>query len=74
MSPVDQTAETFEYAVQGMTCSHCVLSVREEVSAVSGVTAVDVELASGHLTVTGAEVDEQALRDAVADAGYEVIA
>jgi copper chaperone len=74
MSHLNQTAETREYTVQGMTCSHCVLSVREEVSEVPGVSAVDVDLASGRLTVTGDDVDEQAVRAAVADAGYEVAA
>jgi copper ion binding protein len=74
MSHRNQTAETREYTVQGMTCAHCVLSVREEVSEVAGVSAVDVDLASGRLTVTGSEVDEQAVREAVADAGYEVAA
>jgi copper chaperone len=62
------------YTVVGMTCDHCVLSVREEVSEVAGVSAVDVDLASGRVTVTGAEVDEQAVRTAVADAGYQVAA
>jgi copper chaperone len=74
MSHLNQTAETREYTVQGMTCSHCVLSVREEVSEVPGVSAVDVDLASGRLTVTGDDVDEQAVRAAVAHAGYEVAA
>ena len=74
MSHRNQSPEIREYTVQGMTCSHGVLSVREEVSEVSGVSAVDVDLASGRLTVTGNAVDEQAVRDAVADAGYEVIA
>jgi copper chaperone len=62
------------YTVQGMTCSHCVLSVREEVSEVAGVSAVDVDLASGRLTVTGTEIDARAVSAAVADAGYEVAA
>ena len=74
MSHRDQTAEIREYTVRGMTCSHCVLSVREEVSEVSGVSAVDVDLACGRLTVTGDDVDEQAVREAVAAAGYEVAA
>ena len=72
MSTQTQTSQTHEYTVQGMTCAHCVTSVREEVSEVPGVAAVDVDLASGRLTVTGSEVDEQAVRAAVADAGYEV--
>ena len=66
-----QTTRT--YAVSGMTCSHCVLSVREEVSEVAGVEAVDVDLASGRLTVTGREVSDEAVEAAVADAGYEVV-
>jgi copper chaperone CopZ len=55
-----------------MTCAHCVLSVREEVSEVPGVSAVDVDLASGRMTVSGEHVDEHAVRAAVAEAGYEV--
>jgi copper chaperone len=66
--------ETREYAVEGMTCSHCVLSVREEVSEVGGVSAVDVDLASGRLTVDGENLGDEAIRAAVAEAGYEVAA
>ena len=64
--------ETREYTVQGMTCSHCVLSVREEVFEVRGVSAVDVDLASGRMTVSGQDVNDDAVREAVAEAGYEV--
>ena len=61
-----------DYTVQGMTCTHCVASVREEVSEVAGVEAVDVNLASGHMTVTGNRFDDDAVRAAVVEAGYEV--
>jgi copper chaperone len=71
--PMNQTLETRAYTVQGMTCSHCVLSVREEVSEVAGVRAVDVDL-SGRLTITGTEISDDAVRAAVAEAGYEVAA
>ena len=64
---------TRNFTVSGMTCSHCVLSVREEVSEVAGVSDVDVDLASGRLTVTGENVSDEAVRAAVADAGYEVV-
>ncbi len=64
---------TASYTVLGMTCGHCVDAVTEEVSAVPGVTAVDVDLAGGGLTVTSAApVDETAVRAAVEEAGYEV--
>jgi copper chaperone len=74
MSYTMQTNEARDYTVQGMTCSHCVLSVREELSQVPGVRAVDVELASGRVTVTGRDVSDDAVRAAVAEAGYEVAA
>jgi copper chaperone len=71
---ISSTSTDRLYAVTGMTCAHCVLSVTEEVSAVAGVTAVDVDLASGRVTVTGAHVDDDAVAAAVAEAGYEVVA
>ncbi|MGY2082448.1 heavy-metal-associated domain-containing protein [Blastococcus sp. SYSU DS0539] len=64
---------TASYTVTGMTCGHCVNSVTEEVSQVPGVTGVDVDLATGGLTVTSEQpVDESAVRAAVEEAGYEV--
>jgi copper chaperone CopZ len=73
MTATAQPHETREYTVAGMTCSHCVLSVREEVSELPGVGTVDVDLASGRLIVTGAGVEDDAVRAAVADAGYQVL-
>jgi copper chaperone len=61
-----------QYTVVGMTCEHCVLSVREEVGEVAGVTEVDVDLAGGRLVVAGAGFADEAVRAAVAEAGYEV--
>jgi copper chaperone len=64
---------TSTYTVVGMTCGHCVNAVTEEVSQVPGVTGVDVDLASGGLTVTTeAPVEETAVRAAVEEAGYSV--
>ena len=64
---------TATWTVTGMTCGHCVASVTEEVSEVPGVTDVAVELESGLLTVTSdAPVDDDAVRAAVAEAGYAV--
>ena len=63
------------YTVVGMTCGHCVNAVTEEVSSVPGVTGVDVDLATGGLTVTrDAPVDAAAVRAAVEEAGYSVAA
>lgn len=61
------------YTVRGMTCEHCVMSIREEVSEVAGVHRMDVDLASGRLTVTGEQFSDAAIREAVVAAGYEVV-
>ena len=65
-------ATTRTYTVSGMTCSHCVLSVDEEVSVIAGVDAVEVDLATGRLDVTGDGFSDEAVAAAVADAGSEV--
>ncbi|MGX6449607.1 heavy-metal-associated domain-containing protein [Patulibacter sp. S7RM1-6] len=64
---------THEYVVTGMTCEHCVASVREEVAEVPGVEAVEVDLPSGRLSVVGAAVDDEAVAAAVSEAGYKVV-
>jgi copper chaperone CopZ len=62
---------TSTYTVVGMTCGHCVNAVTEEVEQVPGVTGVEVDLASGGLTVTSeAPVDDAAVAAAVEEAGY----
>ncbi|GII32601.1 heavy-metal-associated domain-containing protein [Planotetraspora mira] len=62
------------YTVQGMTCGHCVSSVKEEVGELAGVTGVEVDLASGRLDVAGEGVTDDAVRLAVQEAGYEIVA
>ncbi len=47
--------------------------VKSEVGKIEGVTAVDLDLATGKVTVTGSEPIEEALvREAVEEAGYEL--
>ncbi|MBA2349968.1 MAG: heavy-metal-associated domain-containing protein [Solirubrobacterales bacterium] len=72
-SAVPVSAASRDFTVSGMTCGHCVTSVREEVSEVAGVESVDVDLTSGRLTVTGENVSDDAVKTAVAVAGYEVV-
>jgi copper chaperone CopZ len=56
-----------------MTCGHCVAAVTEEVSKVDRVTNVDVDLASGHVTVTSdGLIDDAAVAAAVGETGYAV--
>jgi copper chaperone len=64
---------TTTYSVSGMTCGHCVSAVTEELSKLDGVTEVRVDLAAGTATVTSDQpLDDEAVRTAVDEAGYEV--
>src|SRR4051794_29877149 len=45
---------TTSYQVKGMTCGHCVSSVKAEVGEIDGVTGVDVDLPTGTVTVNSA--------------------
>ncbi|GIH49872.1 heavy-metal-associated domain-containing protein [Microbispora rosea] len=65
---------TATYTVTGMTCGHCVSSVKEEIGEVPGVTGVEVELATGLVTVeSDSPLDTATIRAAVEEAGYEVV-
>ena len=57
--------------IEGMMCQNCAKHVRLALEKAPGVTAVDVDLDTKTATVTG-DASEEALRGAVADAGYEV--
>ncbi len=60
------------YEVAGMTCEHCVAAVSTEVGQLPGVSAVEVDLASGRVVVTGASIDGEAVRHAIEAAGYSL--
>jgi copper chaperone len=64
---------TSQYVVSGMHCHHCASSVTEEVSAVTGVTDVKVDLDAGQLIVTSDdEIPFASIEAAVDEAGYRV--
>jgi copper chaperone len=66
-------AVTSTYRVTGMTCEHCVRAVSDELSALSGVEAVRVNLDAGAVTVTSAApLSDAQVRAAVDEAGYEL--
>jgi copper chaperone CopZ len=64
-------SETLTYAVPGIHCEHCVMSVREEVAEVPGVQDVLVDLESKLVTVRGRDLSDELLRAAIERAGYE---
>lgn len=66
---------TARYTVTGMTCEHCVNAVKEELGALTGVSGVEVELASGQVTITSeAPISTVDVAAAVDEAGYALAA
>jgi len=59
------------YTVPGMHCGHCTKAVGDELEQVAGVESVDVDLETKLVTVRGEGLDDEQLRAAVAEAGYE---
>lgn len=66
---------TVTVTVTGMSCGHCVSSIREEVGGIPGVTGVNVNLANGKVTIDSEDpVDPDAIKSAVEEAGYRLAA
>jgi copper chaperone len=60
-----------EVTVTGMTCRHCVMSVTEEVGEIDGVSAVDVRLDTGAVTVLAdRDVNRDEIARALSTAGF----
>lgn len=61
--------------IEGMSCGHCSAAVNKALSAVDGVSQVDVSLEEkqAKVTLSGGDVSDDTLRQAVEDAGYEVV-
>ena len=61
--------------VEGMSCQHCVNSIKKAVGALHGVAGVEVDLDKKLVTVSFAEgsVTMESIKEAIEDQGYEVV-
>ncbi|MGW1538962.1 heavy-metal-associated domain-containing protein [Streptomyces sp. NPDC002309] len=65
---------TAVYKVSGMSCGHCEGAVSGEISQLPGVSSVKAVATSGEVTVVStAALDEEAVRAAVDEAGFELV-
>ena len=64
-------SETRTYTVTGIHCGHCAAAIKQEVSSVEGVDAVDVDLDAKIVSIRGTALSDKALREAIEEAGYE---
>jgi copper chaperone CopZ len=59
------------YTVSGMSCGHCKSAVEGEVGQVPGVEFVEADVESKLVVVRGEGLDDEAIRAAIDEAGYE---
>ena len=64
---------TLSFTVPGMTCGHCEAAVKGEISKLSGVTGVTVDLGTKVVVVSGADLDQASIFAAVDEAGFEPV-
>ena len=61
------------YLVTGMTCGSCAGKVTSHVEQIPGIIDVDVDLATGGVTLTSENsVSDDAVRQAIEQAGYQL--
>jgi copper chaperone len=68
-------AATTTLQVKGMSCNHCVNAVTSALKELGGVNTVSVDLAAGRVTISYDEtaVDLEKMKEAIAEAGYDVV-
>jgi uncharacterized membrane protein YraQ (UPF0718 family)/copper chaperone CopZ len=64
-------AETLQIAVRGLTCPNCSSKLRRALMALAGVSAAEVDHVAGRATVTGQDLQLEAIRAAIRNAGFE---
>jgi copper chaperone len=67
MSHTDKT-----YTIAGMSCGGCVNSLTRVLNTVPGIEPIKIEVGKAHLRLDPDRVSSQAVKDAVARAGFEV--
>ncbi|MDX3711079.1 heavy-metal-associated domain-containing protein [Streptomyces europaeiscabiei] len=69
-----QGSVTAVYKVSGMSCGHCEGAVSGEITELGGVSSVKAVASTGEVTVvSAAPLDEEAVRAAVDEAGFELV-
>jgi copper chaperone len=59
--------------IEGMSCQHCVMSVKKAVDSLDGVSSSDVEVGSARVVYDESRLSEEAIREAINRAGYKVV-
>ena len=73
MNERNQKMKSEDLKIQGMTCRHCVMSVKKHLERLTGVTVQDVTIGSARVQYDETKVSRQDLARAIAEAGYALV-
>lgn len=62
-----------EVKIEGMTCHHCVMAVQRELGKLDGVKVNDVQIGSAKVEYDESKVNENAIAEAIEEAGYKLV-
>jgi copper chaperone len=62
-----------EISIEGMTCNHCVMAVKKELSRIPNVEVKEVTIGKASVVFDEQKVSAERLNAAVAEAGYRVV-
>lgn len=62
-----------EIKIEGMSCGHCVMSVKKELSKIEGLNINSVEIGKAVVEYDETRVSEENIRNAVEESGYKII-
>lgn len=65
--------KTQEFRIEGMSCGHCVMAVRKELSRLDNVKVNDVQIGKVKVEFDETKILESRIIDAIEEAGYKVV-
>ncbi len=65
--------KTQDLTIQGMSCGHCVMSVKKELGKIPGLKVEDVQIGKARVSFDETKVTEQDLSKAIEEAGYTLV-
>jgi copper chaperone CopZ len=65
--------KTQEFKIEGMSCGHCVMAVRKELSRLEHVKIDDVQIGKAKVEFDESEIEESRIIHAIEEAGFKVV-
>ena len=59
--------------IEGMSCNHCAMAVKNALAEIEGIFHVDVELNNNRAIVEGDNLSDEVLKEKIEEAGYDVV-